>query len=157
MLKQQEFEKSELKKLKIEIEEANEKFKKITDEKNIAEAKKQYEAKKEFYIKESEKMEPEFIALDREVKIIQETKNKIDELSLASTDNLHPNLIFMNLKDSILLQTLRTILKQSGFDSDSKLLNLDKELYIRTFYWKQHYQGKPTKPYSDIRLSLIHI
>ena len=57
----------------------------------------------------------------------------------------------MNLKDSILLQTLRTILKQSGFDSDSKLLNLDKELYIRTFYWKQHYQGKPTKPYSDIR------
>ena len=151
VLKQQEFEKSELKKLKIEIEEADEKFKKITDEKNIAEAKKQYEAKKEFYIKESEKMETEFIALEREVKIIQETKNKIDELSLASTDNLHPNLIFMNLKDSILLQTLRTILKQSGFDSDSKLLNLDKELYIRTFYWKQHYQGKPTKPYSDIR------
>ena len=79
VLKQQEFEKSQLKKLKIEIEEAHEKFKEITDEENIVEAKKQYEAKKEFYIKESEKMETEFIALEREVKIIQETKNKITQ------------------------------------------------------------------------------
>ncbi len=151
ILKQQKFEKLELEKLKIELEEANEKFKKITDEKNIAEAKKQYDAKKEFYIKESEKMETEFIALEREVKIVKETKNKIEKLSLASTDTLHPNLIFMSLKDSILLQTMRTILKQSGFDSDSKLLNLDEELYTRTWNWKQIRGTRPSKPYSDIR------
>ena len=151
MQKQQELEKSELKKLKIELKEADEKFKKITDEKNIAEAKKQYEAKKEFYIKESEKMETEFIALEREVKIVQENKNKIEELSLASSGNLHPNLIFMSLKDSILLKTMRTILKQSGFDSDFKLLNLDEELYTKTWEWKKIRGARPTKPYSDIR------
>ena len=78
-------------------------------------------------------------------------KNKIEELSLASTDTLHPNLIFMSLKDSILLQTMRTILKQSGFDSDSKLLNLDEELYTRTWNWKQIRGTRPSKPYSDIR------
>jgi len=57
----------------------------------------------------------------------------------------------MSLKDSILLQTMRTILKQSGFGSDSKLLNLDLELYTKTLEWKQKRGLRPTKPYSDIR------
>ena len=149
--KQQEFERSELIKLKIEIEEARELLNDLIDEENLEKLEKEYKEKKEFYFKESEKIENELVELEREKNIMQEAKNTIEQFAKESTNTLHPNLVFMNLRDNILLQSLRVIHRSSGYGSDVKLLELDELLFKNTIDWRHLRGSKPKMPFSDLR------
>jgi len=151
LLEQKERDQADKLKIKtMELSKIDEAISQRLDEKNIKKIKERLEKEIEYMEKESknaktikEKEQLRLLDIEEELKLKEPMLNNLN-------NQLNPIIVVSNLEND-LLNLLKKLLKDAGYESHEKINELDEKLSIETRTWENFRGKKEPNPFTDAR------